>query len=101
MRHVGIKTAFHNSDLDQDVYVSHPCNVPSEMKYISYYKLQKSLYVLLQAPLQWFKNLNGSLTGLQFHQLETDGAIFTITINVNDWNNTIVVLVSLDDLIFV
>ena len=56
-RQVDVKAAFLNGDIDRTVFVAHPTNLPPDMKQNTYYKLEKALYGLHQAPLQWFQKL--------------------------------------------
>lgn len=70
------------------------------MKSNSYYKLQKALHGLLQAPLQWVKKLSEDLKGIKFNQLETDFVVFTKMDTVNNVKHTVSVLAYVDYLIF-
>ena len=99
--HVDVKSAFLNGEIDQETIVSHPFNVPSHLKSNNYYKLNKALYGLRQAPLQWFKKLREVLVDvLHFKQLQSDGSVFIKTTNVGGSLRTTVALCYVDDLIF-
>ena len=52
-RQVDVKAALLNGDINREVFVSHPTNLPDMMQN-NYYKLRKALYGLHRAPLQWF-----------------------------------------------
>lgn len=96
-RHIDVKAAFLNGDVDRDIYVRHPFNVPAELKSHTVYKLLKALYGLRQAPLQWFSKLEKVLTlELCYKQLQSDNAVFQKHMN----STTILILAYVDDLVF-
>lgn len=74
------------------MYVCHPCDIPSEIKFHFFHKLQKAFYGLRQILLQRLRNLSGVLPGLKIRQLGTDCAFFTKAVSVNYLMKTIVVL---------
>jgi len=49
---IDVETAFLNGDLDEKIYIAKPEGYKSNSKFI---KLEKALYGLVQAPLQFFK----------------------------------------------
>lgn len=100
-RHVDVKSAFLNGNIDREVFVSHPYNLPDKMKRSRYYKLMKALYGLRQAPLQWFIKLKDTLTlKFKFQQLKTDGSVYKKITKNGDETVMILVLCYVDDLIF-
>lgn len=62
IRHVDIKAAFVNGDLDALTLVGHPYNFPPDLSSNQYYNLHNALYGLKQAPLQWYLRLRETLT---------------------------------------
>lgn len=99
MQQVDVKAAFLNGNIDRETYVSHPGNLPPDMTKSVYYKLNKSLYGLHQSPLCWFAKLREVLTrDMKFEQLNSSGAAF---IRKRGTKEQIIVLVYVDDLIFV
>lgn len=50
-RHVDVKAAFLNGDVDRNTYVRHPYNLPKEMTRNDIYKPLNALYGLRQATL--------------------------------------------------
>ncbi len=71
------------------------------MKSNAYYSLQKALYGLQQAPLQWYRTLRDALVQeLGYVQLASDGAEFKHVTQVNGEEHITIVLVYVDDLLF-
>ena len=100
--HLDVKTAFLNGDIDRETYVSHPYNLPSHLKSGNYYKLDKALYGLRQAPLRWFVKLRDTLTKeLGYKQLKSDGSVFYKKFRCRGEASEAILLCYVDDLIFV
>lgn len=100
--HVDVKTAFLNGDIDYEVFVSHPFNLPSHLKQRKFYKLSRSLYGLKQAPLQWFLKLRESLINkLGYSQLKSDGAVFQKSYVRKGIEIRVIILCYVDDMIFI
>lgn len=99
-RHVDIKTAFLNGDIDREIYVKHPTNVPDEMRLVQNYQLLKSLYGLHQAPLQWFLKLKVTLNGFGYNQTRTEETIFLKSVQHQGNEILVYILIYVDDLIF-
>ena len=72
MGHIDIKIAFLNGDIDREVYVTHPMNLPRDMRSNAVYQLSKSLYGLHQSSLQWFTKLKNTLMELGYTNLIKD-----------------------------
>lgn len=92
VHHVDVKTAFLNSELDQEVYVVPPDGLEDGN---GIWKLQKGLYGLRQAPKCWFEKIYGILTKLGFKQGKVDQCVF----QKGDTGNEIFVLLYVDDLL--
>lgn len=60
-RHVDVKAAFLNGNIDRVLHIRHPYNLPGSGRH-KIYLLLKSLYGLKQAPLLWYSRLRGCLT---------------------------------------
>jgi len=101
--HVDVKSAFLNGDIDTEVFVSHPYNLPSQFKRGTIYKLKKALYGLRQSPKRWFIKLRDSLIyELSFKQLTSDGCIFIKKETSSTGTPLITIIISyVDDLIFI
>lgn len=75
-RQVDVKDAFLKSDVEREIDVWHPYNVPDQLQRPFVYKPFKLLHGLRQAPLQWFLNLTETLlTKLSFTRLKSDSAV--------------------------
>lgn len=100
--HVDVKSAFLNGDIDRDIYVSHPYNLPSKFRRGHVYKLRKALYGLRQSPKCWFLKLRGVLINkLVYTQLKTDGCIF-IKSHTNGTEIILTIIICyVDDIIFI
>lgn len=98
---VDVKAAFLNGDIDKVTYVSHPVNVPPDMRKSVYYELLKALFGLHQAPLCWFNKLKGILVDLfDAKQLNSDRSVFMIEVQSNGAAHKVLVLCYVGDLIF-
>lgn len=94
--HVDVKAAFLNGEIDRDIYVYFPYNVPNDHLRRKVYKLVKSLYGLKQAPLLWFKKLREVLINvLGYTQLQTDCTVFMCRSG-----KLVIMLVFVDDITF-
>lgn len=70
------------------------------MKSVIYYKRNKDLYELRQAPVQWFLKLKDTLMiGLKYRQLNCDGSAFMK--GSLSFNNGTITLCYVDDLVFI
>ena len=99
--HVDVKAAFLNGEIDRETYVFHPHNLPPHMRKANFYKLNKALYGLRQAPLRWFLKLRDTLTNvLKYKQLQSDGSVFIKKSSDSTGEAMTVVLCYVDDLIF-
>ena len=102
-RHVDIKTAFLNGKLEHDLYVRHP-SLPKwhrRFRDKTFYKLLKALYGLHQAPRQWYIALIEYLVHhMGFVQLAHEASILMRNVVQNGVNIVIIVVIYVDDLIF-
>jgi hypothetical protein len=76
--HMGVKTAFLNGDLKQEVYISVPHGFEIPGKEHMVYKLLKALYGLKQAPLTWYQKINTYLKNQGFHKGECDHNLYVL-----------------------
>nr|GEX32508.1 hypothetical protein [Tanacetum cinerariifolium] len=93
----GVKTAFLNGNLREDVYVSQPngfVDPPNNPNHV--YKLKKALYGLKQAPRAWYDMLSSFLLSQDFSKGSVDPTLF-IRKNGND---LFLVQIYVDDIIF-
>lgn len=88
-------TAFLNRELDEDIYVKLPDNIPQDSIPSStrIWKLQKAVYGLKQAARAWNDKLCAELTALGFRQSITDPCLFLRA----EGEETILFLVHVDD----
>lgn len=82
------------------MFVCHPRDIPEDMSESVYYKLHKAFYGLRQAPLQWYVKLCEVMKELGFEQLSSDRAVFKKFSSQNHSELSVIVLVYVDDLIF-
>ncbi|GJZ75366.1 retrovirus-related pol polyprotein from transposon TNT 1-94, partial [Tanacetum coccineum] len=99
-----VSNAFLHGDLYEEVYMKVPLGYTGQGKPVSagkcldpnmVYKLKKSLYVLKQAPRQWFARLSSALLDFGYTQSKTDYSLFVKKHN----ESFITVLVYVDDLL--
>ena len=94
--HVDIKTAYLNSDIEEDVYVQQPQGFVIKGKEDFVCKLDKAVYGLKQAARQWNLKLNDTMKQLHFKPSESEPCIFQSTKDPN-----LMVGVYVDDLIVI
>nr|GEV08891.1 hypothetical protein [Tanacetum cinerariifolium] len=73
----GVKTAFLNGELKEEVYVSQPEGFVDQDNPSHVYKLKKALYGLKQAPSAWYDMLSSFLISQQFSNGAVDPTLFT------------------------
>ena len=95
VHHLDVKTAFLNSDLVEEVYVSQPDGYVKEGKEQMVLKLSKALYGLRQAPRAWNVKLDKSLKKLGFQKCATEPAVY----KRGSGSGTLILGVYVDDLI--
>nr|GFA05606.1 retrovirus-related Pol polyprotein from transposon TNT 1-94 [Tanacetum cinerariifolium] len=91
-----VKTAFLNSNLREEVYVSQPNGFVDPDNPNHVYKLKKALYGLKQAPRAWYDTLSSFLLSQDFSKGLVDPILF-IRRNGND---LLLVQIYVDDIIF-
>jgi hypothetical protein len=74
---MGVKSAFLNSPIKEEVYVEQPSSFKSEGYPNHVYKLSKALYGLLQAPRVWYECLRDFLIENGFRIGKADSTLFT------------------------
>jgi len=89
MSQADIKSAFLNSDLNEEVWMMPPPGISLDGKV---FRLLRSLYGLKQAPLAWFERLSSALTELGFLSCSFDPCVFISP----DYN--VIIVVYVDDI---
>ncbi|GJT92583.1 retrovirus-related pol polyprotein from transposon TNT 1-94 [Tanacetum coccineum] len=93
---IGVKTAFLNGNLREEVYVSQPDGFVDPDKPNHVYKLKKALYGLKQAPRAWYDMLSSFLISNDFSKGSVDPTLFIR----REGNELILVQIYVDDIIF-
>ena len=76
LRHVDVRTAFLNGELDEEVYIKVPEGL-QDMYPRKCFKLRKAIYGLKQAPRVWWLNLSSTLIKHGFTATFADQCLFT------------------------
>jgi hypothetical protein len=74
---MGVKSAFLNGPIKEEVYVEQPPGFESEEYHNHIYKLHKMLYGLKQAPRAWYEYLRDFLIDNDFKIGKGDSTLFT------------------------
>nr|GEW37974.1 hypothetical protein [Tanacetum cinerariifolium] len=93
---MGVKTAFLNGPLKEEVYVAQPDGFVDPDHPEKVYRLRKALYGLKQAPRAWYDELSAFLTSKGFTKGTIDPTIFTIRYG----EDILLVQIYVDDIIF-
>jgi hypothetical protein len=95
VHHMGVKSAFLNTDLQEEVYVEQPTSFVVAIKEHKVLKLQKALHGLHQALRAWNVKLDDMLLSLGFWRTPSEHTIYIW------WNGDaqLVVGVYVDDLV--
>jgi hypothetical protein len=93
---MGIKSAFLNGSIKEEVYVEQPSGFESEGYPNHVYKLHKVLYGLKQAPRAWYECLRDFLIKNGFRIGKSDSTLFTRKIG----KDLFVCQIYVDDIIF-
>lgn len=96
VEHLDVKTAFLNSDLKEDIYISLPEGYTTENGH-SVAKLNKGLYGLRQAAHNWFAALTLHITSFdkRFRRSDSDPTIFLI----KETHLIVYLLIHIDDIV--
>jgi Reverse transcriptase (RNA-dependent DNA polymerase)/Integrase core domain len=94
VRHVDIKCAFLNGDLEEEVFMEQPPMFDDGTGRV--WRLRKSIYGLKQASRQWHKKLKEVLGKLGFKRASYDPALF-----VDEATHSIFIFMWVDDLFIV
>jgi hypothetical protein len=79
-----VKTAFLNTDLEEEVYLSIPQGVSLDKK-SQCLRLKKAIYGLKQAPLAWYNRLSSWLVSVGFSVSTSDPCVFFCLDNNPVW----------------
>nr|GEX08027.1 hypothetical protein [Tanacetum cinerariifolium] len=91
-----VKTAFLNSDLQEEVYVSQPEGFEDPDHPTHVYRLKKALYRLKQAPREWYDTLSKFLMANKFSKGVVDPTLFM----QKSGKHILLVQIYVDDIIF-
>ena len=94
LHQLDIKTAFHNGELKETVYLEQPPGYVEGSGQLSCH-LQRALYGLRQAPRAWHERLHQELDQLGFVESDSDPSLFILTSKTD----TAYVLVYVDDIL--
>jgi transposase InsO family protein len=73
LHQVDVKTAFLHANLDEELYVRVPADLPGGG---GTFRLRKAIYGLKQASRAWYKHLKGIMEGMGFHQSTADPGVY-------------------------
>ncbi|GMF63074.1 unnamed protein product [Phytophthora fragariaefolia] len=90
-----VKTAFLNSDLDEEIYLEPAEGYQCDDGHV--WRLRKALYGLKQASRSWYDNLRVFLESQGFYQGEADYCLFSK--DSVDGDDLMIVLVYVDDIL--
>jgi hypothetical protein len=74
---MGVKSAFLNGELQEEVYVQQPPGFIDGKNKHKVFRLHKALYGLRQAPRAWNQKLDASLMGLGFARCINEHGMYT------------------------
>ena len=94
--HIDIKTAYLNSEVDEDIYVYQPEGFVMKGKENLVCKLNKAVYGLKQGARQWNLKLNEILKSMDFASSSSEPCIF-----MHNQNYNLMVGVYVDDLVVI
>jgi hypothetical protein len=77
MHHINVMSAFLNSDVGEEVYVSQPPGFIEQGEEKKVYRLHKAPYGLRQAPRSWNSKLDTVLHDLGFTKCKTEHGLYT------------------------
>ena len=72
----GVKNAFLNGDLEEEIYMDLPPGFDQESKIEKVCKFRKSLYGLKQSPQVWFGRFTKALNQQNYSQVHLDHTLF-------------------------
>jgi hypothetical protein len=92
VKHLDVKTAFLNGNIDEEIYMRPPQGFEMPGKV---YKLNKSLYGLKQAARAWNDKFNETLLEIGFQQNDTDKCLYVLS----ELESKCYLLVHVDDIL--
>ena len=93
-----VKTTFLHGDLKEEIYVHQHEGFKEKGKENLVCRLRKSLYVLKQAPQQWYKKFESFTVDLGFHKTQADQHVF---VKKYDGGDFLILLLYIDDMLIV
>ena len=90
-----VKTAFLNSELNEEIYIEQPEGFIVKGQEHKVYKLIQSLYGLKQAPKQWHEKFDSVMIKDEFTINECDKCVYTKTVE----NACIIVYLYVDEML--
>ena len=96
MEALDVKTAFLFGELDEELYMVQSEGFMVQGQESKVYRLQKAIYSLKQAALQWNKQLHKSLVVLGFKRCISDSGIYVKIIG----KDIIIIIIYIDDALF-
>nr|GEY94231.1 zinc finger, CCHC-type [Tanacetum cinerariifolium] len=91
-----VKTAFLNSDLDEEVYMKQPKGFVMPGNEHKVCKLVKSLYGLKQAPKQWHQKFDEVVLSSGFHLNQSDKCVYR---KFDDSGKGVIICLYVDDML--
>jgi hypothetical protein len=88
-----VKTAFHNGEVEKEVYIEQPEGFVIYGKESHVYKLKKYLYGLKQAPRAWYGRIDNFLQSLGFSKSIEDPNIYIKIVK----NHPVILVLYVDD----
>jgi len=95
---MNVKTAFLHGDLEEDICMEQPESFVYNGKENHVYKLRKSLYVLKQAPMQWYLKFEFVIEIQRYKKTSSDHCVFFQKFSDDDF---IILLLYVDDMLIV
>jgi hypothetical protein len=93
---MGVKSAFLNGVIEEEVYVKQPPRFESELYPHKVYRLKRALYGLKQAPRAWYGRLRGFLLSRGFVMGTVDRTLFLL----KHGNDLLIFQIYMDDIVF-
>ena len=99
IQHINIKTAYLNSDIDEEIYMEIPEGFMNNGIKTKVLHLRKAIYGLKQAGRQWYRKLREALKKFGLVQTSSDPHTFITHKVVDSINRTLILPVYVDNLL--